>query len=455
VAKVKEIATPLLSNNGIGMKTNIKKSKSSNATRRVLIVDEGLDEWGNRYVKLQVKGSDRDVPPFKVADLVRDPTQLFAALANAGWNGFTSKARNELLKKLEERKPKAPTFNVATRLGWNDEAFVLPDRIFGRPDKPLETVFSDLDQTMLAKYRTRRSLKEWQNKIAGPCTNNSRLVFSVCPAFTGPMLRFVGGPKGGGFQLWGDPETGKTTAAMVAGSVWGCHRGDRRERGFAETWNSTAGKVEVTALAHRDGLLILDETKLAGTNPRQRAEVVTSVAFALAEMTEKQRLTNARPARTWRGYFYSTSNLTLTKLAREGGIEVDDAGRGRMGDIPLPDQARGIYEDLHGFESGEDFSDRLQRRCRRYFGTPILAYLQRLVRETKTVHQFLNGARKFYRDALNAKLTATDRKPLNRNSGRYATVFAAGSLASRYGIVPWSRKRACRRQPRQLSLSCI
>ena len=424
------------------MKTNIKQSKSSNAASSVAIIGEGLDEWGNRYIKLQVNGSD--IPPFKVADLVTDPTQLFAALANAGWNGLTRKARDEVLKKLEERKRKAPTFKVATRLGWNGDAFVLPDQVFGHSKMPLEIVLGGLDQTMLAKYRTRGSLTDWQDKIATLCINNSRLIFSVCLAFTGPILRFIDGPKGGGFQLCGDPETGKTTAAMIAGSVWGCHRGDRREKGFTETWNSTSGKIEVTALAHRDCLLLLDETKLAGTTAQKRAEAVTSVTFTLAELTEKQRLTNASSARSWRGFFYSTSNLTLTKLARQGNIEVDDAGRGRMGDIRLPDQAHGIYEDLHGFESGEGCSDALQCRCRRYFGTPIRAYLRRLVRESNKVHQFLHGERKFYRDALKAKPTSTHRKPLNRNSGRYATTFAAGSLASRYGIVPWSRKQILR-----------
>jgi putative DNA primase/helicase len=430
-------------NSGISMKSNIKKS-TSKAARRVRIVGEGLDEWGNRYVKLRVRGSAQDIPPFKVAELVKDPTGLFAALANAGWNGLTSKARNEVLQKLEERKRRTPTFEVATRLGWNGNAFVLPDRIFGRPKMPLETALGDLDPTLLAKYRSRGSLKEWQDQIAALCTGNSRLIFSVCLGFTGPILRIVGGPKGGGFQLWGDPETGKTTTGMTAGSIYGCHRGDRRERGFTETWNSTSGKIEVTALAHRDCLLILDETKLAGTNPRQRAEVVTSVTFGLAELTEKQRLTNAGPARAWRGFFYSTSNLTLTKLASEGKIEVDDAGRGRMGDMPLPDQAHGIYEDLRGFESGEALSDALQRRCRRYFGTPIRAYLLRLVRDTTNVRQFLRGERKFYRRALEKKLTSTHRRPLNRNSGRYATTFAAGSLASRYSIVPWSRKQILR-----------
>jgi hypothetical protein len=49
-----------------------------------------VDEWRNRYIKLRVQGSNQDIAPFKIADLINDPKQLFAPLANAGWNGFTS-----------------------------------------------------------------------------------------------------------------------------------------------------------------------------------------------------------------------------------------------------------------------------------------------------------------------------------------------------------------------------
>jgi hypothetical protein len=80
VAKFKKSPRRFFSKNGIRMKTKIKQSKSSNATSSVVIIGEGLDEWENRYIKLRVNGSD--IPPFKVADLVTDPNQLFAALAN-------------------------------------------------------------------------------------------------------------------------------------------------------------------------------------------------------------------------------------------------------------------------------------------------------------------------------------------------------------------------------------
>jgi hypothetical protein len=422
-----------------------ERSKTSALKTRVRIEGEGRDEWKKRYFKFSVDGSTHDIPPVPAEQLVKETTPLFEALANAGSNAFTKKARNEVLEKLQRRKPQPPVFKVATRLGWNSGAYVLPDQTVGNPKVMLEKAFNGLDRAMLDKYRVRGSLTDWQDQIAAPCKGNSRLMFSVCLAFTGPILRFVNGPKAGGFQIWGDAETGKTTAAMVAGSVWGCHRSEgRREKGFAESWNSTAGKVEVTALAHNDALLILDETKRAGNNDRERAEIVTRVSFGLAEMTEKERLTNPGSVRSWRCFFLSTSNLSLAQLGRQGKIQIDEAHRGRMADIPLPRHGNGLDERLNGLADGEELSDVLQRRSRRYYGTPAREFIRNLVRDceaARALKKFLNRERRAYRKVLTASAEAEGLKPLGRSSGRYATVFAAGSLASDYEIVPWTRKR--------------
>jgi putative DNA primase/helicase len=430
-------------------KTSSKKSKSKQVVSRVVIEGEGRDEWDKRYFKFSVVGSDRDIPPFSVEQLFSDSKPVFAALANAGWNGFTNKARNELLEKLQKRKQESPSFKVVTRLGWNSGAYVFPDEIVGKPKKPLQKAFGRLDRAMLDKYRANGTLKQWQDQIAALCKGNSRLMFSISFAFTGPILPLVTGPKAGGFQIWGDAETGKTTAAMVAGSVWGCHRGEgRREKGFAESWNSTSGKVEVTALAHNDTLLILDETKRAGKDDRERAQVVTSVAFGLAEMTEKERLTNQGSARWWRCYFLSTSNLSLGQLGRQGKTVIDKANRGRMADISLPNDGHGIYEELHCFVDGEALSDALQRRSRKYYGAPARKFVRRLVNERRSdpqaLKKFLKAWRSAYLKRLKADTEAEDLRPLNRTSGRYATVFAAGSLAIKLGILPWNRKKLLR-----------
>jgi putative DNA primase/helicase len=420
----------------------------------IIIKGEGRDEWGNRYFKLAVSGSEIDLPPFSMGEISSNPERLYSALSNAGLNVFTRKVKNKLLELLQTRKQEPHSFKVATRLGWNSGAIVRPDEIIGAPKTTLERAFGNLDQQMLAKYRLRGTLEEWQANIVSLCTGNSRLIFALSLAFTGPILRFVRGSRGGGFQFWGPKETGKTTAAMVAGSVWGCHTGTgSREIGFAETWHTTANQVEITALAHNDCLLILDETTLAGSDDRERAQVVTTVVMRLSQLREKQRKTNVGPARSWRCYFLSTSNFTLDVLAQNGKVVLNDALRSRLTDVPLPTGGKGIYEDLHGLVSGDKLTDALIVRCRNYYGVAGREFQRQLVedrqRSLKQPRESLSGWRTRYVRALKAKAKAEGLKPLQRSTGRCATVYAAGRLAIEYGIVPWNKKELL-----QAILSC-
>jgi hypothetical protein len=430
------------------------KNKLLDAAVRVEIKGEGRDEWGHRFFKFVVSGSGVTIPPFSAKEIMENPKTLFAALSDAGASIFTQSSRNDLLQQLNDLQSQPAKFKVVTRVGWNRGAFVLPGKIIGNPSAVLEPSFRHLGQPLRAKYRVKGMLKDWQDKIGDLCHNNSRLMFCASLGLTGPILRLVGEPRSGGFQLFGPRESGKTTAAMVTGSIWGCHRSpERRENGFAESWHTTAGKVEITALAHNETVLILDETKRAGRNDKDRAELVLEVSFNLAEGTERERLTNVGPTRGWRFYFLSTSNFSLDDLAKDNGLAIDDAERGRFVQIPIPDGDHGIYEDLHGVADGEKFTDTLKIRCRKYCGAVGEEFVERLVqdraRDAGKLKQFLKRQRKIYRDAIKAAAQAGNWRPLNRASGRFATVFAAGSLAIKYGIFRWPRNELL-----QAILSC-
>jgi putative DNA primase/helicase len=299
-----------------------------------------------------------------------------------------------------------------------------------------------LHQQLLAKYRIKGTLKEWQRQIGKLCSGNSRLMFCASLGLTGPILPLVGGPRSGGFQLFGPAESGKTAAAMVTGSIWGCHQSaERRENGFSESWHTTAGKIEITALAHNETVLPLDETKRSGRTDKERGQAVLDISFGLAEGVEKERLTNVGSIRGWRFYFLSTSNYSLDELARGAGLEIDDAERGRLVDVPNPVGGHGIYEDLHGFENGQKFTDALKVRCRKFCGAVGEEFVQRLVKDRAddpaALKRFLRAERKAYLQAL--KIRAENLRPLNRALGRFATTFAAGSLTIKYGIFRWNR----------------
>jgi Domain of unknown function (DUF927) len=436
----------------INRSTKSSNPKTSGSLASVMVAGEGYDEWKQRYFKLKVKGSSVDLPAYSMQRINDNPNALYTDLGNAGANIFTPKTKGQLLKLLEGQEPRRSTFKVASMPGWHGSSLVFPDAVFGSSKLPLERSFADLDLQMMAKYGTRGTLEEWQNRIWALCAGNSRLVFALSLAAAPLILPLVKGPRSGGFQLVGDPETGKTCAAMVAGSFWGCHRAPgRRELGFGESWNTTKGKMEVTALAHNHSLLILDETKRAGSNDNKRAEAVVSTAVGLAEHTEKERLTNPVSARSCCCYFLSTSNYSLDELATKGGIDIDDAERGRLTDVVLPAGGHGLYEDLHGFSDGGKLTDELKGRSRRFFGTPRHEFARRLLKQRqldkRRLIRWLNRRRQQYLKKLQVEVNkllsenATIKPPLQRASGRFATTYAAGALAIKYGIFLLSRKQ--------------
>jgi len=121
-------------------------------------------------------------------------------------------------------------------------------------------------------------------------------------------------------------------------------------------------------------------------------------------------------------------------------MSIDEAEIGRLTDIPLPTNGHGLFEELHGLPDGESLSTELQSRSARLFGTAGSAFVRRLVKDKQNdVKNFIRERRRAYLRKLH-KLTARDGlSPLKRPSDRFATTYAAGCLAIKYGILAWSR----------------
>jgi len=190
--------------------------------------------------------------------------------------------------------------------------------------------------------------------------------------------------------------------------------------------------------------LVLDETNLGGGTDQKRAEVVLDGAFRLSENTQKGRFNESRKA-AWRFYLLSTSNLTLDELADLGGVDIDDQHRGRLVDIglPLAPETFGIYEDLHGFADGAALTDAIKSRCRSVFGAPGHTLISKLYKDGKSrsaAKEFASARRTFYINRIKREVSSKGLKPLQRATARFATVYAAGCLAIKYGIFTWDRK---------------
>jgi putative DNA primase/helicase len=424
------------------------KNAKTDPLANIKIVGEGFDDFGRRFIKLRVKGSDRGLPPYPMEDILK-PDRLYRDLGDAGCNFFSIKAQRNLQDLLQSYEQQEPRFAVVTRLGSFRNFYVRPDEIIGSPPLPVELALGSLDSHMLRKYRCRGSLASWQEKIGILCTGNSRLMFAASLACTGPILAFVSDPRTGGFQISGKAESGKTAAAMIAGSIWGCHRDSmRKDKGFAESWNTTNNKLEETARSHSDALFIPDETNLAGGSEKERAVAVLDGLFRLSENVQKGRL-NQPGLAAWRFYFLSTSNLTLDELADQGGVAIDDQHRGRLVDVLLPPGpgAFGIYQQLHGFGDGAALTDAIKTRCRSVFGTPGYQLVREIYKDKDSrsaAKKFVSARRTYYINRIRQEAKSNGLKPLERATARFATVYGAGCLAIKYGIFTWGRNELLR-----------
>lgn len=393
----------------------------------------GIDKNQTVWVRFWLGGPGSPSVVCPVSDLNADPSKLWRRFGELGIH-LRQADKKSVLEKIGPYRPGGRRFGVTHSIGWST-GYVTPSKVFGAPPCIVERDFGDLD---VRKYRSAGTLEQWQADILPLCAGNSRLIFALACAFAGPLLKILG--EGSfGFQLSGPSSIGKTIIMIVAGSVWGCRIGASAHLGFAESWATTLEGVERYARAANDALLLLDETRAAGTG-RKIGELVATFIMRLAEGVTKNRLiTNG--AGDWRTVYLGSSNPSLIQMFAAADLNFDDAYRVRFPDIPA-DAGRGFgaFEHIHGFGSAAEFANELRRRATTSFGAASEYYLKRLARDEHrrraSVVKWLNRRIAEYHDLIPAGSAAD-----GRITKSFAIVYAAGLLARHYGILPWAPKQ--------------
>lgn len=332
-------------------------------------------------------------------------------------------ARNDLQSYLQgfDSSQRA---RLVTRLGWHNNAFLLPDRQIGQHGEHLH--FYDAG-AQLPPINEAGTLDQWQRQIGALCIGNHRLAFVVSTAFAGPLLHLLG-HESGGFHLYGDSSGGKTTHLQVAASVYGGPR-------LVRSWRSTDNALESIAAAHSDGLLILDEIGMCD------ARIIGETVYMLGNGTGKARANDrgqaGRSVQEWRLLFLSTGEKTLAQHMAEANKELKAGMEVRMLAVPAnASKGLGMFDTLCGFEDAAALSDALKVRVAKYYGTPLLAFLEALCAPGKlpgwvsimrrTVEQFI---------AQNLPVSASGQ--VQRAALRFGLAGAAGELATALGVTGW------------------
>ena len=329
----------------------------------------------------------------------------------------------------------APENRVRTvnRIGWHDidgrPVYALPDAVYG--DIAGETVMVPPSSILNNQgYRIAGSLAEWQAEVGLPARGNSRLIFALSTAVAAPLL-FLLGIESGGFHFVGGSSIGKTTLLAVAGSVWG----GGGIQGFTKQWRSTDNGLEVLAAAHCDALLSLDE--IAQIAP----EAAATIAYMLSNGSAKQRAGRSGEARVtpeWRCLFLSSGEISLaSKIAEAGkGRRVTAGQQVRVVDIRADAGAgHGIFEQLHGAESGAALSTHFRATAAQHYGQAGREWLARIAADPWAVADEL---RQFQKQFIAEKCPYGADGQVHRVTSRFALIAAAGELATALGIFPWT-----------------
>ncbi|WP_230414501.1 DUF927 domain-containing protein [Collimonas silvisoli] len=334
-------------------------------------------------------------------------------------------AKNQLTVYIQTEKTDLRV-RCTDRIGWHDDVYVLPDSTIGEGE---EKVMFQSSGGVVSQFKQRGTLEQWKNEVAALCQGNPRMAFCVSAAFAAPLLYHSGIPSGG-FHIWGDSSSGKSTAFKVAGSVYG-------GKDYARNWRQTDNSLEMVAAQHSDALLLLDE--IAQVDPK----VVGETVYMLANETGKGRATQtatARKVHTWRVLFLSDGEVSLANHMSEAGKGTRGGHDVRMAHITADaGKGYGVYDTLHDFASGAALSDHLVSMSQQYYGVAGMAFIEWAVSHAAKLGEALRSrVNTLARDMC----PADSHGQVFRVAARFALVGVAGELATGAGITGWEKGQA-------------
>ncbi len=387
--------------------------------------DVDNQNWGRR-LRLYDRDSVEHIVTIPMQMLAGDGKEVKEILLNRGVDINRTKHARGLLETYLGANPKVRA-RCVPRIGWHDQAFILPDISIGTMDG--EPVYLQTESGSNHLLKASGTLDDWKESIGQYCIGNTRLVFATSVAFAASLLEPLRG-ESGGFHLTGRTSKGKTTIEYVACSVWG---GDGKD-GFLRGWRATANGLEYVSEYHNDSLLCLDE--IGQCDPRE----IGAVAYMLANGQGKIRGAKAggiRDIAQWRLLFISSGEVSLEAMIANGGgrriqggqlvrfVNLEaDAGRGM-----------GVFETIHDFKKPEKFAQHLKLSSLRHYGTPIRSFLEAII--NKRMLSSLRQSFKSHCDKFESHHLNNGHSEVVRVLDRFALVSFAGELASELAITGW------------------
>ena len=396
-------------------------------THKIEFLGVGKSENGDRYLRRRV---GTDVALISVPKLLSDATEEFVRLQRVGVILPEQVDRRELMGRVRLEASEEPTFNVATEPGLLGDDFFFPDgpasgksnNAFYPDEKHLDTY---------RKFRRAGSRAGWK-RLLEMAKGNSRLILGYALACAGPICGAFG-YEPPGIQFVGKGGVGKTPLARIIAAIWGWDPTPSTRLGFGTSWKMKPGGLEVVAGAYNHTFIYLDEMSKATA---EQVEFVMTIAQGqgTARMTELRR-------RIWCMPILSTSNKSVVELMKKLGLEFDEFYVDRLMDVPSPSQTC-FVENLHDLEDIAAFAARTCQLAEKNYGWAgrelAAKFVHALRVDREELKSYVEAARADYVIAA-AGITSSWRD-LVRVHGRFATIYASGCVAIRFGVLPFTQE---------------
>ena len=387
------------------------------------------DDGRNHGRLLEFKDMDnkQKIIPMPCSELQADGLEARKKLSDEGlYINPHKNARPLLIDYILNSKPEQTALCVE-RTGWHEHLFILPGHTIGRSQSE-RCLFQSKALNHEAGIDQKGTLEQWQ-ELAGLLTGNSRLVFAVSSGFAAPLLSLVD-MESGGFNFFGESSIGKSTALLMACSVYGSPE-------YRQQWRSTINGLEAVCTAHNDCLLVVDE--MGEMEPKDLGKS----CYMVANGQGKARA-NATTRNRWRTLMLSSAESNLAQFMNETGRPVKAGQQVRLIDIPANAGAGfGAFEDLKGFDSPSKFSDALRDKAKKSYGVSVQAYLESLslcLEQDRLA--FVNRINQFTADFKSQYEPAQAGGQVSRGATRFALVAFAGELATEEELTGWQSGEA-------------
>ncbi|QOV70871.1 DUF927 domain-containing protein [Citrobacter sp. BDA59-3] len=344
---------------------------------------------------------------------------------------YWSRAHQEVVKETDK------VITLCYKPGFYGDAYLRAnDKVIGeiKGDKPILHPSSKNHLPVEGKQET---LKLWKINVAPYALHSSRIMLALCCGFSGFLLK-LSGMEGGGFHLWGMSSIGKTSSAYMLASLAGS------PKDIVVLWNNTDKGLEEIAVAHNDSYLVLDESKLLDKDVLAAAKIMQNRVYTLSGGKGKTRSAiYENKVAEWQVSIFSTGECSLQQLAANGNIERLEGENVRVIDVHADAGAEmGIFESLpDDVNSSNELVHAIKDATHHYYGSAKPAFLKRLVadiqEDRENVKRKLEKGIEFF----------LDKHKVDRNSGiqvriakRFAIAYVAGSMAVKYGVLPFTKQ---------------